>query len=177
MFIGDQWLSVGFHSVFPCCVKHPEACLMKSHVFETQPHLQGCCCSNSKSATEGHLLAFAAKPMAADSVDGDAIPLTGDLGSQMMKTWFVALFSGSIQSQASNLPLLLATSATNCGISSSFSFLVVPCGFLPTLVDLLQKIGRACSGPRSVGGLQSVPVTCLADQAGEVSQTALNPVD
>jgi superfamily II DNA helicase RecQ len=108
--------------------------------------------SNSKSAAEGHLLALSKKSMASNSVDGDAIPLTGDSGL-MMKNWLVALFSGSIQSQASNLRVLLATSAANCGISSIFSFLAVRYGFPPTLVDLLQEMGRVCRGPRSAGDL------------------------
>jgi superfamily II DNA helicase RecQ len=108
--------------------------------------------SNSKFAAEGHLLALAKKSMVSNSIDGDAIPLTGDSGL-MMKNWLVALFSGNIQSQSSNLRVLLATSAANCGISSTFSFLAVRYGFPPTLVDLLQEMGRVCRGPRSVGDL------------------------
>jgi superfamily II DNA helicase RecQ len=109
--------------------------------------------SNTKSAAEGHLLALVKKTLVSNSIDGDAIALTGDSGL-MMKNWLVALFSGSITSEASTLRVLLATSAANCGISSTFSLLAIRYGLPPTLVDLLQEMGRVCRGPRSAGDLQ-----------------------
>jgi hypothetical protein len=109
--------------------------------------------SNTKSAAEGHLLALAKKTLATNTIQGDAIPLTGDSGL-MMKNWLVALFSGSIQSQGSNLRVLLATSAANCGISSKLSLLAVRYGLPPTLVDLLQEMGRVGRATRSTSDLQ-----------------------
>jgi hypothetical protein len=84
---------------------------------------------------------------------GDAIPLTGDSGL-MMKNWLVALFSGSIISDGSTLQVLLATSTANCGISSTFSLLVIRYGFPPTLVDLLQEMGCVYWGAHSADDLQ-----------------------
>jgi hypothetical protein len=103
--------------------------------------------TNTKSSAEGHLLALAKKTMAVNSVTGDAIPLTGDSGL-IMKNWLVSLFSGAIQSTTSNLRVLLATAAANCGISSTYLLLAVRYGFPPTLIDLLQEMGRVCRGPR-----------------------------
>jgi superfamily II DNA helicase RecQ len=109
--------------------------------------------TNTKSSAEGHLLALAKKTLANHSIAGDAIPLTGDSGL-MMKNWLVSLFSGAIQSPVSTLRVLLATAAANCGISSTFSLLAVRYGFPPTLIDLLQEMGRVCRGPRVPGDLQ-----------------------
>jgi hypothetical protein len=109
--------------------------------------------SNTKSSAEGYLLALAKKMLALNLIVGDTIRLTGNSGL-MMKNWLVALFSGSIVSNRSTLRVLLATSAANCGISSTFSLLVIHYGFLPTLVDLLQEMGRVCQGPCSAGDLQ-----------------------
>jgi superfamily II DNA helicase RecQ len=103
--------------------------------------------TNTKFSAEGHLLTLAKKTMAANSVTGDAIPLTGDSGL-MMKNWLVSLFSGAIQSTTSNLRVLLATAAANCGISSIYSLLAVRYGFPPNLIDLLQEMGRVCRGTR-----------------------------
>jgi hypothetical protein len=58
--------------------------------------------SNTKSAAEGHLLALVKKMLASNLIHGDAIALTGDSGL-MMKNWLVALFSGTITSEASTL--------------------------------------------------------------------------
>jgi superfamily II DNA helicase RecQ len=108
--------------------------------------------TNTKSSAEGHLLTLAKKTMATHSVTGDAIPLTGDSGL-MMKNWLVSLFSGAVQSPFSNLQVLLATAAANCGISSIHSLLAVRYGFPPTLIDLLQEMGRVCRGVRGPGNL------------------------
>jgi superfamily II DNA helicase RecQ len=108
--------------------------------------------TNTKSSAEGHLLAMAKKTMANNSVTGDAIPLTGDSGL-MMKNWLVCLFSGAVRSAQTNLRILLATAAANCGISSTFALLAVRYGFPPTLVDLLQEMGRVNRGPRVPGDL------------------------
>ena len=86
-------------------------------------------------------------------VSGDVISLTGDSGL-MMKNWLVQLFSGDLQSTNTNLRVLLATSAANCGISSTYSLLAVRYGFPPTLIDLLQEKGRVCRGPQVPGDLQ-----------------------
>jgi hypothetical protein len=67
--------------------------------------------SNTKTSSEGHLLALAKKSMTSNSIAGAAIPLTGDSGL-MMKNWLVALFSSSIQSDESNLQVLLARNGT-----------------------------------------------------------------
>jgi hypothetical protein len=86
--------------------------------------------------------------MATNSIDGNAIPLSGDSGL-IMKNWLVALFSGAIQSNVLNLHVLLATTAANCGIGSTF-FL-----FGSSLwIDLLQDIGRVCCGSYKWGDLQ-----------------------
>jgi hypothetical protein len=109
--------------------------------------------TNTKSSAEGHLLTLVKKTMALNLVQGNAIPLTGDSGL-MMKNWLVLLFLGAIQSPASNLRVLLATAAANCGISSTYSILAVRYGFPPTLIDLLQEMGRVNRGPRVPGDLQ-----------------------
>jgi superfamily II DNA helicase RecQ len=80
--------------------------------------------TNTKSSAEGHLLTMAKRTMVANSLSGDCISLTGDSGL-MMKNWLVGLFSGAVQSTSSNLRVLLATAAANCGISSTFSLLAV----------------------------------------------------
>jgi hypothetical protein len=103
--------------------------------------------SNTKSSADGNLLALVKKMLASNSITGDAIAL-------MMKNWLVALFSGSIVSDASTLQVLLATSTTNCGISSTSSLLAIRYGLPPTLVDLLQEMGHVCWGPCSAGNLQ-----------------------
>jgi hypothetical protein len=108
--------------------------------------------SNTKSSAEGHLLALAKKTLSLNSVNCDTIPLTGD-SSLMMKNWLVALFSGSIHSTGSNLQVLLATLAANCGISSTLSLLAICYGFPATLVDPLQEMGHVCWGPRVAGNL------------------------
>jgi hypothetical protein len=109
--------------------------------------------TNTKSSAEGHLLALSKKTLANHLIAGDTIPLTGDSGL-MMKNWLVSLFSGAIQSQVSSLWVLLATAAANCGISSTDSLLAVHYAFPPTLIDLLQEMGRVCRGPRVPGDLQ-----------------------
>jgi hypothetical protein len=45
---------------------------------------------NTKSLAEGHLLALVKKMLASNSIDGDAILLTGNSGL-MMKNWLIAL--------------------------------------------------------------------------------------
>jgi hypothetical protein len=110
--------------------------------------------TNTKSLAEGHLLALAKKILSSNTVSGDVIPLTGDSGL-MMKNWLVSLFSGAIQSSpVSNLQVLLATAAANCGISSTYSLLAVGHGFPPTLIDVLQEMGCVCWGPRGPRNLQ-----------------------
>jgi superfamily II DNA helicase RecQ len=109
--------------------------------------------TNTKHSAEGHLLDLVKKAMTARSVEGDAIPLTGDSGL-MMKNWLVSLFSGSIQSNVSNLRVLIATAAANCGISSTYSILAVRYGFPSSLIDLVQEMGRVCRGPRVPGDLK-----------------------
>jgi hypothetical protein len=109
--------------------------------------------TNTKHSAEGHLLALVKKAMTDRLVEGDAIPLTGDSGL-MMKNWLVSLFSGAIQSNVSNLRVLIATAAANCGISSTYSILAVRYGFPSSLIDLVQEMGRVCRGPRIPGDLK-----------------------
>jgi hypothetical protein len=72
---------------------------------------------------------------------------------------------------------LLATSATNCGISSTLSLLAIRYGFPATLVDLMQEMGCVCRGAStccwqssqplpSILELQSIIVASLANPAG-----------
>lgn len=93
--------------------------------------------TNTKSLAEGHLLVL----QCSDS-------------GLMMKNWLVLLFSGAIQSSVSNLQVLLATTAANCGISSTYSLLAVCYGFLLMLIDFMQEIGHVCWGPQGLRNLQ-----------------------
>jgi hypothetical protein len=109
--------------------------------------------SNTKSLAKGHLLDNVKKTLASNLINGNTIPLTGNSGL-MMKNWLIALFSGSVLRNVSTLQVLLATSAANCGISSTLSLLSVHYGFPPSLVDLLQEMGCVCRGPCAAGNLQ-----------------------
>ena len=62
--------------------------------------------TNTKSSAKGHLLMLVKKAITTHTVDGDAIPLTGDSGL-MMKNCLVSLFSGAIESKVSNLRVLI----------------------------------------------------------------------
>jgi hypothetical protein len=91
--------------------------------------------------------------LASNSVDGDAIPLTGD-SVLMMENWLVSLFSGFIESNVSDLRVLLATAGAKCGLSSPYLLLAVHYGFLPSLINVLQELGRVCRCPQGTYNLQ-----------------------
>jgi hypothetical protein len=146
--------------------------------------------TNTKSSAEGHLLVLVKKALASKLVNGDAIPLTGDSGL-MMKNWLILVFSGAIQSSVSNFCILLATSTTNCGISSTYSLLEVCYGFPPMLFDLLHQIlqERGCAYHQSqvlgdfsgltlfVSQLELVYIASVAYQERAIGQGALHPIE
>lgn len=75
--------------------------------------------------------------------DSDAMALTGKTGIKE-KSWLVDLFAGSIESEVCKLQILIGTAAIKCGISSDLCKLVACEGFLRSLLEVVQVMGRGC---------------------------------
>ena len=80
-------------------------------------------------------------------VEEDVMTLTGGTGV-MMKAFLVDLFSNKISSDTCNLRVLIATSAANCGISSDYCYLAARYGLPPSLLYVLQEMGRVARALR-----------------------------
>ena len=78
-------------------------------------------------------------------VCGDTVVLTGSDGV-MMKSYLVDLFAGKTSSVNCRIAVVVGTSAVNCGISSPQLYYIFVKGFLRSLNELVQLMGRLKRG-------------------------------
>ena len=79
------------------------------------------------------------------NIPGDVVLLTGSDGI-MMKSWLVNFFAGKTSSDNCNIVVVVGTSAVNCGISSSTLYYIFVKGFLQSINELVQLMGRLKRG-------------------------------
>ena len=115
--------------------------------------------TNSKAIAEGTLTKMAQTFI--DSIaelTGVAIALTGDCGI-MMKTFLMAAFCGKSEDQTTeddmelpNVLIMPATKSANCGLSSELCERAARYSIPPSLVDLVQEMGRVDRSHASARG-------------------------
>lgn len=106
--------------------------------------------TNFKARAIKKWIPFCDKFLASREVVGTAVTLHGDTGISM-KSALVEWFSSSNTESPFHIPILIATAAANCGISSTYARLALRDGIVPSMVELFQELGRIGRTVRTSG--------------------------
>lgn len=123
--------------------------------------------------------------LATSDIIGDATTLHGNTGIAM-KSALVEWFSAMAGTSPFSVPILIATTAANCGISSLFVRLAIRDGIVPAMLVLFQELSRIGredrkSGERdcyclllSVSSVQELTIRNHGDKSKAKNEKAMN---